>query len=69
MLSDFQTIVERSKTKVANESVCEKTSETHSSFDINPTITTQTLVEEEDVFSKKNFSKYCRRHIPSKQMQ
>ena len=38
MLSDVQTIEEQSKS--SNKNTCEKTSEPHKSFDIDPTTTT-----------------------------
>ena len=40
MLSDSSNIVEHS-TDIAKENTCKKPSEPHSSFDINPTTTTQ----------------------------
>ena len=37
-------------TDISNENTCEKPSEPHSSFDIDPTTTTQTIEEVEDLF-------------------
>ena len=50
MLSDFQTTEERS-IEISNDNACEKTSEPHSSFDMNPTTIAQPMEEGGDLFS------------------
>ena len=51
MLATSQTIEEQSKKETPNENTCEKPSEPHRSFDMNPTTITQPMREGEELFN------------------